>query len=934
MENSIAPADGFLGRSISEAEDLDLMDELLLESGFDCSDFLQQGSSSSLSPFGSSGFSPVFEINNDSPNPLLPENDNLDDTERLVFSTSLTSHDNQMLMSQAIQMNELVLKSPGPGYDSSMDWWFQPRGPIVSVRDRLIRALTYIKESQRDGDFLVQVWVPTRIGDRQVLTTCGQPFSLDVNCERLVNYRSVSMSYHFSADENSNEALGLPGRVFLGKVPEWTPDVRYFNSYEYPRINHAQRYDIRGTIALPIFEKDSRSCLGVLELIMTTQKINYSMELEKICNALQAVDFRSSGVLSIPHVRVSNDSYQAALPEIQEVLRAACHTHRLPLAQTWISCNQQGKRGSRHSDENYKDCISTVDQACYVQDPSMVGFQQACSEHHLFRGQGVAGKAFITNEPCFFPDITALSKIEYPLSHHAKLFCLRAAVAIRLRSINTGNADFVLEFFLPIDCIDGEEQKLILNSLSITIQQICQSLRVVTTKELEDEALSQANELFNRDIFFSKVIPGDDREPTSNSNLQVGTSDVGITEGVSSWITSIMEAQQKGERTVVRSCMPLQFSKQEEGFNVTTHWDPSKAVLPSGDIFSGFSHHQEDLFKDSTVYSSFPIEPSVSISEKASEKRRAKTEKTISLEDLRKHFAGSLKDAAKNLGVCPTTLKRICRQHGINRWPSRKIKKVGRSLRKLQVVIDSVHGREGTFHLSSLYENFTKDFQGSTSVSALKQNDQPESSKMTRLQEGRLSSHTSGSNSLSSSSCSQSSSSSPGCSSGIKQDGNAPQLTIKQEMTVENNQTGMCNKSLDHVEVSTEEKLDSLSQSQSHKPENRTAENLSHLPQKRQDYLKIKAIYEEEKVILKLQPSWGLQSLKEEIAKRFNIADAGSVNLKYLDDESEWVLLTCDADLQECIDVYKSSSTHTIKISVHHCAQPSITTSFGRTVLS
>jgi hypothetical protein len=50
---------------------------------------------------------------------------------------------------------------------------------------------------------------------------------------------------------------------------------------------------------------------------------------------------------------------------------------------------------------------------------------------------------------------------------------------------------------------------------------------------------------------------------------------------------------------------------------------------------------------------------------------------TITFEQLTKYFHLPINDVAKELGICATMLKKICRKNGIPRWPHRKVRSQG-----------------------------------------------------------------------------------------------------------------------------------------------------------------------------------------------------------------------------------------------------------------
>ncbi|CAF1927250.1 hypothetical protein Bca4012_071155 [Brassica carinata] len=710
-------------------------------------------------------------------------------------------------------------------------WWIGPGGGGgSSVTERLVQAVEHIKDYTTERGSLIQLWVPVNRGGKRVLTTKEQPFSHDPMCQRLANYREISVNYHFSAEQDDSKALaGLPGRVFLGKLPEWTPDVRFFKSEEYPRVQHAQDCDVRGTLAIPVFEQGSKICLGVIEVVMTTEMVKLKPELESICRALQAVDLRSTELPVPPSLKGCDLSYKAALPEIRNLLRCACETHKLPLAQTWVSCLQQSKSGCRHNDENYIHCVSTIDEACYLGDPTVREFQEACSEHHLLKGQGVAGQAFLTNGPCFSPDVANYKKSEYPLSHHANMFGLHGAVAIRLRCIHTGDADFVLEFFLPKDCDNMGEQRKMLNALSTIMAHVPRSLRTVTDKELEEES-----EVVEREeVVTPKVENTPELHHSNPQNLGL------VFDG--------------GDK------LP------NDGFGLKRGYDYTRdANINESNTFTigGFNS--------------------------MAEKKRTKADKTITLDVLRQYFAGSLKDAAKSIGVCPTTLKRICRQHGIQRWPSRKIKKVGHSLQKIQRVIDSVEGVSGPLPIGSFYANFP-NLEPSQQA---KTSPPPPPPPPLQLSKSPVSQY------------SHSSSSSQCCSS---------ETQLNSSATAHPSQGDTFRKVSSEVDlqssVLTLSSLENIPQGQ--------GTHLLSSSSQDDDFLRIKVSYGEENIRFRMKNSRRLSDLLWEIGKRFSIEDMSRYDLKYLDEDNEWVLLTCDEDVEECVDVCRTTPSHTIKLLLH-----------------
>ncbi|XP_074315939.1 protein NLP6-like [Silene latifolia] len=703
------------------------------------------------------------------------------------------------------------------------------------IKEKMSQALRYFKESTEHHQILAQVWAPVRNGNRYVLTTSGQPFVIGPHSHGLNQYRTVSLKYMFSVDGENDSTLGLPGRVFRHRLPEWTPNVQYYSSEEYSRVNHAKDYDVKGTLALPVFESSGQSCVGVIELIMTSQKINYAPEVDKVCKALEAVNLRSSGILDHPNNQICNESRQNALAEILEVLTEVCETHKLPLAQTWIPCRHRSilayggglkKSCSSFDGSCMKEvCMSTTDVAFYIVDARMWGFREACAEHHLQKGQGAVGNAFSSQGLSFCTDISNLCKLDYPLVHYARMFGLRGSFAICLRSQHTGDDDYVLQFFLPSNITDTAEQLNLVDSILATMKPELQSLMVASGYSLEEE---------RKRIQIIQVSSDDNQVLRIDPNFS---------------INSLFMLQ------TTNSLIPF----KTDFFDVAKNLDDSNGSNDA--IFSG-SH------KETT---------------KTSKKKRGKAEKQIGLDVLQQYFSGSLKDAAKCLGVCPTTMKRICRQHGISRWPSRKINKVNRSLTKLKHVMESVEGRDGSFNMSYMTQPTIIPASEEARLNG------PNNSRTSSDENGGVFKTGSGSGEFSTVA-----STSRGSSHGSP--------TTDEDAGTSKDLRNLCPSPVDA-------NLDDPSCPSSSLRVSRFGV--------RQDMksVTIKAIFKQDIIRFRFSRACNMSELKDEVGKRLKL-EVGTFEIKYQDDNHDWVLISCESDLEECLDKSKSGGSDIIRLLV------------------
>ncbi|CAI5746225.1 unnamed protein product [Peronospora destructor] len=123
-----------------------------------------------------------------------------------------------------------------------------------------------------------------------------------------------------------------------------------------------------------------------------------------------------------------------------------------------------------------------------------------------------------------------------------------------------------------------------------------------------------------------------------------------------------------------------------------------KVSLPSVSSFSSGSHNPVDNFNFDTFSALSPMtdkllppfQPMMTMTPRSVSKRYGPV---VQLEDLRGCFNLPIAAVAHKFGICVTLLKKICRRHGIQRWPHRQIRSLQKSI---DILRESLYSAKGT----------------------------------------------------------------------------------------------------------------------------------------------------------------------------------------------------------------------------------------------
>ncbi|KAJ9555767.1 hypothetical protein OSB04_010381 [Centaurea solstitialis] len=348
----------------------------------------------------------------------------------------------------------------------------------VDVLSRLLKAsptfiqrkiTTILNSLEIETTRFLQFWAPVKINGRWLLTTSDQPFAISEIIDAGQKYRSCSVRYRYSIDDDMVEAEveedptiivdGAPARAFLNRTPELLPDLRIHRTTALESI--AVRCGLFRSVMVPVFDPSGTCCVGVVECCSDHPYPIITM-YDDLIEA-----FKKEGLKTFcatpPYETVSG--LQHAHDVILKALDIIWQELHIGLVQVWIAYkDEEHVAFSSSLEDSPTQRMLGLKLAHYIGDEDLYDNGYAyqsfsdhcciCQDIPLKMGEGLVGRTLANRKPRFMRKLSKLSDNNEPLvilGHNYfdaeggdPFEC--SCFVICLRSTETADFSYVFEF--------------------------------------------------------------------------------------------------------------------------------------------------------------------------------------------------------------------------------------------------------------------------------------------------------------------------------------------------------------------------------------------------------------------------------------------------------------------------------------------------------
>ncbi|WMV55546.1 hypothetical protein MTR67_048931 [Solanum verrucosum] len=316
----------------------------------------------------------------------------------------------------------------------------------------------------------------------------------------------------------------------------------------------------------------------------------------------------------------------------------------IPFAQIWIPFSPSAS-------------LKVLYRAAAINDHSSSmydEFEYASKVCFMPSGEALVGRAFASQGSCFCKEVTQLSIKEYPLVPSAQKARFTQSFAICLQKQLPG---FIVA--------SGNElgQRMIVEVVKVTPSDELDSFEIGQPLP-SVQSLQDGGETTEIDSFCQQ------------SNLQDGEKNGANALLVSSCLSHKRDSLNCEETVEVHLLLPhpIEEAVTNRGTgNVDVAHDDH--IEDTSEMAQLDSHFEQPNFEINSAANATTNNDNIH-SYKNNAIQRIEKDHGITRKILEQHFGLTLQDAAKNLRVSRATLKRICREYEITRWPHHKTRKV------------------------------------------------------------------------------------------------------------------------------------------------------------------------------------------------------------------------------------------------------------------